>query len=184
MTLDPLLDEFHRRMPDVRVVVLPPTGEPPAPEPVEPAEAERRAAAATAEAAELLRSAWPAASAGAPAPPELTIEWDAGDAPGTALALAQGRTAGPTGDVRAPLTQVRAALEDAGWSVVARPVGDAGARLVASGGGREIHVVAWGPGEPWTVAAAVPAELGDRSTAQRAEGATTLAWQTPPEEPA
>jgi hypothetical protein len=181
MTLDPFFDEFHQRMPDVRVVLLPPAGPQPV-EPVEhmaPEEAARLATTARTTAKSLLASLWAVASAGRPQPPETRYDWDAGESAGIVLAQGHARCEGPVGDVRGDLTSVREQLTADGWTVTARRVGEHGARLAGVRGDVRLGVVVWGPDGPWDVAVSVPASVGDQATAVRATGDVTTPRNTP-----
>lgn len=180
MTLDPFFDEFHTRLPDVRVVLLPPDAPQQSPaEAVEPEEAARRASHARATAQSLVAGLWAVAAAGRPAPHEIRYDWLAGDAAGTVLAQAHARCEGPVGDVRGDLTSVRERLTARGWVVAAHPVGTDGARLAAVHEDARLAVVVWGPGGPWDVMVGVPAVVGDQATAVRATGSEASLWSAP-----
>lgn len=181
MSLDPFYDELHQRLPEVRVILLPPETPNPT-EPVEtltPEEAARRATSGRTTARDNLASLWAVASAGRPQPPQVRHAWDAGNEPGVVIAQAQARHEGSVGDVRGDLTSVRERLAEEGWAVTTHPVGKNGTRLAATRGETRLDVVVWGSDGPWDVTVGVPAPVGDQATTLRAGGTVTTPWNAP-----
>ncbi|GEN80901.1 hypothetical protein [Actinotalea fermentans] len=183
MTSDPFFDELRRRLPGVRIVVLPggPDGtsapEPPQPVPdVDLATAATRASRARADALALLRDVWPTASAGAAPPQTVQYAWQPDPGAGEIVASVTARLVGLVHDVRATLLPVAETLDAAGWQVVARPVGHAGARLHADRGDQRLDVVAWGPDGPWDVTAGATAAVGQHAAAVSATGTVDAGW--------
>jgi len=182
MTLDPFFDEFHRRQPDVRVVLLPPTAPQETPPPAVPVDAVTAAARATRArqaARGHLESLWVTAAPDRPVPADVRYQWEAGDVPGTVRATASGRHDGAVADLRGDLTVARDRLLAEGWTVQARPVGPGGARLLATLDEVNLEVVVWGPEGPWDVTVSATAVVGEHSLAVRTTGATVTPWDTP-----
>lgn len=183
MTSDPFFAELRRRLPDVRIVVLPggpeavsePEAPPPLPD-VDRATAEARASHARACALALLRDVWPVASGGSAPPPRVQYAWQPDPGAGEIVASVTTRLEGPVPDARGPLTTVAEALDRAGWHVVARPVGQAGARLHADRGDYRLDVVAWGTDGPWDVTAGVTTAAGQHVAAVSATGVMDTDW--------
>ncbi len=184
MTLDPFFDEFRRRLPDVRVVLLPPDGPDPAPpEAVAPDDAAQRVTDASRLAGDLLVAGWPALSGGREHPDVVTYDWAPGDEPGVVLVRAKARVEGAAAqaaqDATAELRVVGDRLEADGWSVSVRVGSDGAARVLGVRDGVRVEAVGWGPAGPWDVVVGVPARVGDRGPALRATGARTAAWGEP-----
>ncbi len=184
MTSDPFFDELRRRLPGVRIVVLPggtdvaAAAEPRTPPAdVDLATAAARASRARAAALALLRDVWPSASAGSAPPTTVQHAWQPDPGTGEVVASVTARVVGAIPDVRGSLTGVADALDGAGWQVVARRVGPGGARLHADRGDRRLDVVAWGPEGPWDVTAGMTTAVGQHAAAVSATGAVDAAWQ-------
>lgn len=183
MTSDPFFDELHHRLPGVRIVLLPgspdatPAPEPPTPLPdIDRETAAARASQARAAALALLRDVWPAVSVGSAPPPTVQYAWQPDPAAGKIIASVTARLAGPIPDLRGSLTTVAGALDGAGWQVVARPVGPAGARLHADRGDQRLDVIAWDPDGPWDVTAGATTAVGQHTTTVSATGAMDADW--------